>query len=165
MKKPGRDMNAVLETEVLSSGISIQVARARRAVVVAVETDPDSGKFRTVENQADEWMERWGRWARNISTLGYPTRSVSERANEGGIAAGSPRPPTTMPDDVAITDKAVGQIKLRHRSIEWRTLELIYLRGAPMEGVMHEFRISRSAAYRLKARALRAVYRARQAIE
>jgi len=55
-------------------------------------------------------LEIWGKWARDPVELGYPSRSVTERAGEGGILAGSPRPPTDMPDAIAITDAAIARL-------------------------------------------------------
>lgn len=74
-------------------------------------------------------LEVWGKWARDVGLLGYPTRSVTERAGEGGILAGSPRPPTELPDAVALTDTAVARLN----GIDQGVVRVYYLNWAPPE--------------------------------
>ena len=56
-------------------------------------------------------------WARpSFQQLGYPTRSVTERAREGGILAkdlGTPHSPE-WPASVVATDREVAQLPVRH---------------------------------------------------
>ncbi len=79
-------------------------------------------------------LERWGKWAHDGNGLGYPHRSVTERAGEGGILAGSPRPPTEMPEDVAQTDAAVGRLGV----IDGCVIRAYYLRWAPVDVLYRE---------------------------
>lgn len=90
--------------------------------------NPDS-----VESLAHSWLMKWAKWAKHGTGLGYPKRWVTERAREGGILAGSPRPPTIMPEDMAVIDKAVARLGNRHRSILARALLLEYLDDNPKE--------------------------------
>lgn len=87
----------------------------------------------SIESLAHSWLMRWAKWARQGTGLGYPKRWVTERAREGGILAGSPRPPTSMPEDLSVIDKAVARLGNRHRSIIARALLLEYLDNNPKE--------------------------------
>lgn len=87
----------------------------------------------SIEALAHSWLMKWAKWARHGTGLGYPRRWVTERAREGGILAGSPRPPTSMPDDMAAIDRAVARLGNRHRSIIARALLLEYLDDSPKE--------------------------------
>lgn len=118
----------------------------------------------TIEDQADRWLAEWARLTRDKSTLGFPRRAVTEKANEGGIAAGSPRPPSDLPEEVALTDRAVSKIRQRQDSILWRAIDLKYRERTPLEGMMRALRMGRSAVKRLIARAQRAVWRERNAM-
>jgi hypothetical protein len=64
-------------------------------------------------------LQRWGPWAKpRYSELGYPTRSVTEAFNEGGILArdsGRPHPPE-WPAVVAEVDREVAQLPTRHQA-------------------------------------------------
>lgn len=87
----------------------------------------------SIEALAHSWLMKWAKWARHGTGLGYPRRWVTERAREGGILAGSPRPPTSMPDDMAAIDRAVARLGNRHRSVIARALLLEYLDDSPKE--------------------------------
>jgi hypothetical protein len=115
----------------------------------------------TIEVQADHWLAEWARFTGDRGAMGYPRRSVTEKANEGGITAGSPRPPSDLPEEVALTDKAVSKIRQRQDSILWRAIDLKYRERTPIEGMMRTLRMGRSAVKRLIARAQRAVWRER----
>ena len=115
-----------------------------------------------IENAGDLLLAQWAKWTRHHSNLGYPRRSVTEKVKEGGITAGSPRPPTALPDDVALTDRAVAVLRNRNRSALWRAIQIRYVDGAPLEALARDMGISRSGAYRLTRRAQRAVYLARE---
>jgi hypothetical protein len=59
----------------------------------------------------------WSGWARpHYGQLGYPARSVTERANEGGILANDFRPPVSpeWPEDVVETETQVARLPTRH---------------------------------------------------
>lgn len=117
-----------------------------------------------IEVIADSYLAEWARWAgHETRSLGYPWRSITEKAGEGGINAGSPRPPIEIPPDVARTDAAVAKIRQRNKSILWRAIRIRYLERAPIESIEASMRVSRSEAYRLLNRALRAVFFAREA--
>lgn len=87
----------------------------------------------SIESVAHSWLMKWAKWAKQGTGLGYPRRWVTERAREGGILAGSPRPPTSMPEDMAVVDKAVATLGSRHKSILARVLFLEYLDNSPKE--------------------------------
>lgn len=70
----------------------------------------DKGK-----HEAENRLIIWGHWTRTREEGGYPTRSVHTKANEGGVAAGSPRPPTMLPDEVAEVDRIVARLP-----VEWQ---------------------------------------------
>lgn len=118
-----------------------------------------------VEEQADEWLASWARWTRgDRGATGYPRRAVTERANEGGIMAGSPRPPTDLPAEEALTDKAVANLDQRHRSVLRRVIELHYERCLPLEGIAVALQCTRNNARATLGRAKRAIYRIRSAL-
>jgi hypothetical protein len=119
----------------------------------------------TIESQADGWLLNWAKFTSDRSNLGYPRRSVTEKAREGGITAGSPRPPSDLPEAVALTDKAVSRIRQRQDSILWRIIDLKYLEHTPTEGMMRQLRMQRSPVQRLVARAQRAVWRERVSVD
>lgn len=60
--------------------------------------------------------QRWAPWARPIYGTGFPTRSVTETANEGGRLArgGAPPPPPEWPPSVVAVDLAVARLPTRH---------------------------------------------------
>ena len=61
-------------------------------------------------------LQRWAPWARPTYGTGYPTRSVTERANEGGILAKDsclPYPPE-WPAVVVQVDRHVAELPTRH---------------------------------------------------
>lgn len=87
----------------------------------------------SIESLAHSWLMKWAKWARSDAGLGYPKRWVTERAREGGILAGSPRPPTIMPEDMAVIDKAVAGLGNRHRSVIAKAILLEYLNNDPKE--------------------------------
>lgn len=118
----------------------------------------------SIENQGDLWLAQWARWTRHHANLGYPRRSVTEKIKEGGITAGSPRPPTALPDEVALTDRAVAMIRTRNQSVLWRTIKIRYIDCAPLEALAQDMGISRSGAYRLTRRAQRSVYLQRESL-
>lgn len=82
---------------------------------------------------AHAWLMKWAKWAKQGTGLGYPRRWVTERVREGGILAGSPKPPTSMPEDMAAIDKAVARLGSRHKSLLARALFLEYLDDNPKE--------------------------------
>lgn len=114
-----------------------------------------------IEYAGDGCLAEWARWTRNPLRMGYPHRSITEKFKEGGITAGSPRPPTALPDDVALTDRAVAFIRNRDHIHLWQTINIRYTHGAPLEALAALLDISRSGAYRLTKRAQRVVYHTR----
>lgn len=81
-------------------------------------------------------LEQWGEWARDIGQLSWPTRSITEKAGEGGILAGDPRPPIEMPEEVAVTDGAIGHLALIDRAV----VKVYYLHWEPQEALWHRCR-------------------------
>lgn len=118
-----------------------------------------------IECVGDGCLAEWARWTRNPLRMGYPHRSITEKFKEGGITAGSPRPPTALPDDVALTDRAVAYIRNRDHVHLWQTISIRYVLGAPLEALAAQLAISRSGAYRLTKRAQRAVYHTRARLD
>ena len=119
-----------------------------------------------METVADSYLAEWARWAGNEShLLGYPREWVTGKAAEGGINAGSIKPPVQIPMEVATTDLAVATIRHKHRSVHWHVIRIRYLERSPIEGVMRAMRVSRTQAYRVLGRAQRALYLAREAID
>jgi hypothetical protein len=158
-------MNALAmawETETLPDGRQIKVRRAKAHVEVAPEplVAPMSG----IEGEGDYFLAEWARWTRGGVRLSYPSRSVTEKANEGGIMAGSPRPPTEMPEEVALTDKAIARLELRNRSLLRWAIELHYERSLPVAGMALEMRCCKSEAHKLLKRAQRSIYTLRESL-
>jgi DNA-directed RNA polymerase specialized sigma24 family protein len=118
----------------------------------------------SVEQLADALLWSWELFNRDSQWLGLPRRSVTEKANEGGIAAGSPRPPSEMPDAEALSDRAVAALGLRHNSVLRRVIYLRYEKHYPYEGIATAMHISGRQAKALLGRAQRAFYRHRQSL-
>ncbi len=112
----------------------------------------------SIESQAHEWLMRWARWAKQGIGLGYPRRWVTERAREGGILAGSPRPPTVMPADMAAIDRAVAHLGNRHRSLLARAVFLEYLDDRPKDDKAKKCSTSIKGYESLVKRAQRQIY-------
>jgi DNA-directed RNA polymerase specialized sigma24 family protein len=60
--------------------------------------------------EVERRLQRWGEWTRTKEQGGYPTRSVHTKVNEGGVMAGSPRPPTELPPDVCEVDRVIARL-------------------------------------------------------
>lgn len=134
--------------------------RPTRRARLAVVSEP----ITSMEGQADNWLASLARHSRNPVHLGYPARSVEQRANEGGITAGSPRPPTEMSEEDALSDRALAILERRHRSIHAEVIDLKYFKNAHMEELMRRFRVSKSQSYRLLKRAQSAFWRVRTSL-
>lgn len=115
----------------------------------------------SLEAQAEALLWAWSSWVKDPVLLGLPRQSVTETANMGGVMRGSPRAPSDMPDDVALTDRAVAALGLRHRSILRRFIFLRYERGLPLEGIREATHLSMSQVRALRDRSSRAVWRHR----
>jgi len=67
----------------------------------------------------DAALQRWAPWARpHYQQLGYPTRSVTERANEGGLLARdfAVLPMPEWPAVVVAVDAQVARLPTRHQA-------------------------------------------------
>jgi hypothetical protein len=67
----------------------------------------------------DLQLQRWAPWARpHWGQLGYPTRSVHERMNEGGILARAPgqRVAPEWPPAIAALDAHIARLPTRHQA-------------------------------------------------
>jgi len=87
-------MNAMLETQILSGGISIGVARAKPLPALFVEPRPERSKARDAALiYAENRLSMWSKWAKeNRESIGYPTISTLYRAmatTKVGIMRGS----------------------------------------------------------------------------
>lgn len=122
-------------------------------------------QFATIEQQAESWLLDWAKFTGDGNALGYPRRSVTEKANEGGITAGSPRPPSDLPEAVALTDKALSRIRNRCNSILWRVIDLRYRCRLPLEAIMRQLRMKRNEVKLTIARAHRALFRERSVMD
>lgn len=74
---------------------------------------PRTTAFRGLSEHLKEVERRltsWGQWTRQQEEGGFPKRCVLERFKEGGISAGSPRPPTVLPQDAAEVDHAIAKL-------------------------------------------------------
>lgn len=118
--------------------------------------DPNS-----IESQADLALVLWAPWVRDQTNLGLPRISVTETANTGGVMRGGVRPGSDMPDEVALTDRAVAKLGSRHRSILRRVVFLRYEKGLPIEAISREIGQSVSRVRSTLGRAQRAVWRYR----
>lgn len=155
------------ELEQLSSGEKITVvkgkARTSRTAVPFVR-EP-YGSETTIESQGKALLDAWGRWTRgDFVMLGMPRRWVTDKAGEGGIDAGSPKPPIVIPDEEAKTDKAVAILALRDKSILRRVIDLAFEQGLPTDQIAAELHCSRTDARNTIKRACRAIYRIRIAL-
>jgi hypothetical protein len=74
-------------------------------------------------DEAERRLQQWGDWTRDHSETGFPKRWVTAKIGEGGITAGSPRPPTVLPEEVALVDKIIARLTPRWRKfaqINWQ---------------------------------------------
>lgn len=65
----------------------------------------------------DVRLQEWAPWAKpRYTELGYPTRAVMERMNEGGILAKdmSPPPMPEWPVEVVLVETQVAKLPIRH---------------------------------------------------
>lgn len=108
----------------------------------------------TLEAQGNARLLAWAPWAREGDQgLSYPkiepyTRLVTP-------SAGGPSGP--MPEDVAVTDRAVSVLRFRHKSVLWRAIRQEYLRDDAVIVSARECSVSRAGYYRLIKRAQRAI--------
>jgi hypothetical protein len=92
----------------------------------------------SIEDLADDWLVRWARWTGNdLSVLGFPSEWVTGRQRSGG----GTRPPTVMPQDVALTDKALAMLR-QQKAPHWHVIEFRYKNRAPLESLGRRFRTS-----------------------
>jgi hypothetical protein len=88
----------------------------------------------------DVRLQIWAPWAKpHYSQLGFPTRSVTERVNEGGIMAKDASPPHSpeWPWEVAECDSHVAKLPTRHMAaimanyfhmaLTWEQRAIIYV--------------------------------------
>jgi hypothetical protein len=63
-------------------------------------------------------LQRWAPWARpHYGQLGYPTRSITERVNEGGILArNTPAVAPEWPPAIAALDARIARLPTRHQA-------------------------------------------------
>jgi hypothetical protein len=76
-------------------------------------------------------LEAWGHWSKSERLREYPQVTLLARVIEQGPmgASQSGRPPVTMPEAVAVTERAV----LRCPQIDQRVLKVYYTEWAPVE--------------------------------
>jgi hypothetical protein len=76
-------------------------------------------------------LESWGRWAKEKGVSGWPERTLLGRLIDGEelVGAAQSKPPIAMPDDVAVTDRAVAHLGV----IDRRVIETYYLQWEPVE--------------------------------
>lgn len=139
-------------------------AYVARAAAKPKRRAPTTHEAPTLESQADALLARWATWVHDPVALGLPRQSVTETANTGGVMRGTPRAPSDMPDDVALTDRAVASLGLRHRSILRRVIYLHYERKIPVEGLASGLRMKAGEAKHTLERAQRCVWRIRQTL-
>ena len=100
-------------------------------------------------------LEEWARWAKDDTSLGFPSRSVHEKVNEGGILAGAARPPTEIPEAVAYTDAAIAaqividRTVLRAYYLNWAPTETLWQRCAGIRSVSNFKAVLRRARWRV----------------
>lgn len=106
------------------------------------------------EQEGDRRLTEWAKWTRgDDGALGYPRIQPFTRL----ITPASGGPVGPMPEEVAITDRAVCVIKNREHSVLWRAIRQQYLRNDAITVSMRECSVSRAGYYRLVKRAQRAV--------
>ena len=123
-----------------------------------------SADSQSIEAQADLWLAALAKLDHNEIRLGLPSRSAEQRGNEGGISPGAARPPTPISDEDALTDIAWARMKLRHRSVHVKVIDIKYFRGDPASAIMTRFRVQKSEAYRMIRRAQAAFWRLRMSL-
>lgn len=95
--RKGETVNAVFQSETLSSGASIRVARFRATRNVVAELRPEPTKARAAALiYAENRLFPWAKWAReNRETLGHPTISLlyqAMRSTKVGVIRGCATP-------------------------------------------------------------------------
>ena len=70
---------------------------------------------------SDDYVEArlqvWGKETRSGEVSGYPTRWVTERMRLGGLTKGSPLPPTTLSEAVAIIDAIIAKMPMSWQKV------------------------------------------------
>lgn len=117
-----------------------------------------------VEMLADYYLAQWARWVKDDTFLGLPNRCVTDKANEGGVARGSSKPPSSMPDDAALSDRAIAGLGTRKASAVRTVIWLRYERNVPIEAIAHNFHVNKYRATTMLSQAQRAFYWRRAAL-
>jgi len=164
----GKNLNAVMREERLrGSEISIRVLRqkaARESTIVPFE-QPESEVQTTMEGSGALCLEQWVRATRfDEGARAFPKGWITGKAGEGGIAAGSPRPPTILEEDIAKTDKAVAQLAMRYKSKLREVIRVVFELALPERDAAKIMHCNRSELRSLTKRACRAIYSLRAAL-
>lgn len=63
-------------------------------------------------------LQLWAPWAKPHYDMGWPTRAVTERANEGGLLARdfAMQPSPEWPAEIVLTDRKVAGLPTRHQA-------------------------------------------------
>ena len=117
-----------------------------------------------VEMLADYYLAQWAKWVKDDTFLGLPSRCVTDKANEGGICSGSARPPSSMPEEAAISDRAIAALGPKKKSTIRTVIWLRYERNVPIEGIAHNFKVTKYRASTMLSQAQRAFYWRRAAL-
>lgn len=114
----------------------------------------------SIEEQADDWLVRWAKWTgHDLAGLGFASEWVTGRLRSGG----GTRPPTAMPEEVAVTDKALSILRCNN-SLYWHVIELRYKQRVPLEAVGRRIRASVHRGRAILGLAMVSVYRIREAL-
>lgn len=124
------------------SGPFIVQAERMAKVFMMPEARDTILKRSPVAELAADALKSWAIKTRGMN-LGYPTCSAEYRINTGGVMSAS----TDLTAEDERTDRAVAVLKLRHKKIHYRMIDLWYLKGLKMDTIIEMLHVSRSNGY------------------
>lgn len=136
----GKNLNAVMQVENLSSGVSIRIGRFKAHRDQAVTRDPRALNHMDPDTKLiHAYLEQWGKETKDRDENGLPATTLLGRVIEQGPGAGQTgRPPSDLSPRSAVIDALVG--RLWH--IGQRCIKRYYQYWEPMEVMARREEIS-----------------------
>lgn len=128
-------MNAMLQTEILSDGREIRIARAKPHVEIQIRQDGrNHPRLDGINADADVALEAWARWAKRVlGELGWPAWTLVARVIEFGVSGAAARNGIAGQIEADNLCEMVERIVMRLKEIDRRVVVLQYMRWQPIE--------------------------------